>query len=387
MEKKTTTSNVKDAQVSPQVDYTLCYGKTPLAKIKQRITTSDMRSYPESDAEGNYRTTVIEKKDSGSYKRDTMKYSILGHSPRPGKRWQIGEETAIELERKGRFFWDGEKIKLKIYDFEDENSFSAQPNLLLDKGGSDTGSTEVNQELFGVPELFDNPKPVDLIKHFIEISSSPGDLILDFFSGSATTAHAVLDLNAKTNATSLYKYIMVQLPELVDANTEAARSGFNSISEIGKERIRRAAIKIQHDQGVDIDYGFRVFRLDESNMQDVYYHPHKYSQVDIDLLANNIKPDRSDLDLLVQVMLDWGLPLDLKIQKIQIGGKTVFDVANNALLACFDKDIDEKFAREVAVVNPLRIVFMDASFQDDTAKTNVKQLLKQLSPETEMKVL
>ena len=135
------------------------------------------------------------------------------------------------------------------------------------------------------------------------------------------------------------------------------------------------------------DYGFRVFRLSESNMQDVYYKPQDYKQASLELFADNVKPDRSADDLLAQVMLDWGLPLNLKIEQVQISGKQVFKVAINSLYACFESDIDESFAKEISKENPLRIVFKDSGFKDDTAKTNVKQLLKQLSPETEMKVI
>ena len=404
--KKTTTSNVKDAQVSPQVDYTMCYGKSDQAKIKQRETTTDHRSYPENDNEGNYRLAVIEKKDSGSYKRDTMKFPIMGHLPREGKRWQIGKDTAIKLEDKNRFVWDGEKIKLKIYELEDENSYSAQPNLMLDKGTSDSGAKEVNDDLFSTPELFDNPKPTSLIQYFIEISSNNNEIILDFFSGSASTAHAVMLHNViKNNRKN--NYIQVQLPELTDEKSEAFKVGYKNICEIGKERIRRAGKKILEEIKVKkesknseldfdgdssktdykLDIGFRVYRLDESNMQDVYYKPQDYKQDKLELFEDNVKPDRTADDLLAQVMLDWGLPLSLKIEQANINGKKVFKVADNSLFACFDNGIDESFAKEIAKEKPLRIVFRDNGFKDDTAKVNVKQLLKQLSPETEMKVI
>lgn len=180
---------------------------------------------------------------------------------------------------------------------------------------------------------------------------------------------------------------MVQLPEAIDDNSETYRAGYKTICDIGKERIRRAAKKIKEETGADIDYGFRVYRLDESNMQDVYYRPQDYKQQDMDLFADNVKPDRTADDLLAQVMLDWGLPLSLKIEQVDIAGKRVFKVAGNSLYACFDTGIDEDFAKAVAKDGPLRIVFRDNGFTDDTAKTNVKQLLKQLSPETEMKVL
>ena len=180
---------------------------------------------------------------------------------------------------------------------------------------------------------------------------------------------------------------MVQVPEKIDENSEAFIAGYKNICEIGKERIRRAAKKIKEETKADIDYGFRVYRLDESNMQDVYYKPQDYTQSSLDLFADNVKADRTSDDLLAQVMLEWGLPLSLKIEKKEIRGKQVFMVAENSLFACFDKGIDEDFAKELASEKPLRVVFKDNAFKDDTAKTNVKQLLKQLSPNTEMKVI
>src|SRR5690606_13823028 len=173
----------------------------------------------------------------------------------------------------------------------------------------------------------------------------------------------------------------------LENHSEASKAGYMTIAQIGKERIRRAAKKIKKETGAEIDYGFRVYRLDESNMQDVYYKPQEYTQANLDLFADNVKPDRTADDLLAQVMLDWGLPLSLKIERLEIAGKEVFSVAENSLYACFDKGIDEAFAKEIAEDQPLRVVFRDSGFKDDTAKVNVKQLLKQLSPETEMKVI
>jgi adenine-specific DNA-methyltransferase len=210
-------------------------------------------------------------------------------------------------------------------------------------------------------------------------------IILDFFSGSATSAQSVLEYNSLDKGDR--KFIQVQLPEKTDKKSEAYKLGFKNICEIGKERIRRAAKKIKEETGADIDYGLRVYHLDSSNMQDVYYRPQDYQQENLELFADNVKPDRTPDDLLAQVILDWGLPLSLKIEQVTISGKQVFKVAGNSLYACFDKGIDEDFAKEIAKDAPLRIVFRDSGFKNDTAKTNVKQLLKQLSPETEMKVI
>jgi adenine-specific DNA-methyltransferase len=252
--------------------------------------------------------------------------------------------------------------------------------------------------VLGFENIFNFSKPVDLIRYLIEKIDLSNNIILDFFSGSATTAHAVMQLNGENNGNR--KYIMVQLPEQTDENSEAYKAGYKNICEIGKERIRRAANKVKEEKRAKAekdgmfadfedtqDYGFRVYRLDSSNMQDVYYRPQDYKQEILDLFADNIKPDRSADDLLAQVMLDWGLPLSYKIERETILGKQVFKVAQDSLFACFDTGIDETFAKEIAKEKPLRVVFRDSGFANDTAKINVQQLLKQLSPETEMKVM
>jgi adenine-specific DNA-methyltransferase len=259
-----------------------------------------------------------------------------------------------------------------------------------------SGRAEVSS-LFNAA-IFDYPKPTSLIMYLINCIDDDDFIVLDFFSGSASTAHSVMKLNSIENKKC--KFILTQIPELTNKDSLAQNAGYKNICEIGKERIRRAANKIKEEKlkkaekdGIFAnfkdtqDYGFRVYRLDESNMQDVYYKPQEYKQASLELFADNVKPDRTADDLLAQVMLDWGLPLSLKIEQVEISGKQVFKVAENSLYASFDKNIDEEFAKELATSKPLRVVFRDAGFKDDTAKTNVKQLLKQLSPETEMKVI
>jgi adenine-specific DNA-methyltransferase len=265
---------------------------------------------------------------------------------------------------------------------------SKKPKSVLYKAEYSTStSTTQLKELFGA-KIFDGPKPVPFITDLQHIGTDENAIVLDFFSGSATTAHSVFEMNATINPIpGKRKFILVQLPEAINENSEAYKAGFENICEIGKERIRRAAIKIKKETGAKIDYGFRVYRLSDSNMQDVYYRPQDYKQDQLDLFTDNVKPDRTPDDLLAQVMIDWGLPLSLKIEKVSVAGKQVFKVAENSLFACFDDTIEEAFAKEIATQQPLRIVFRDSGFKDDTAKTNVKQLLKQLSPETEMKVI
>ncbi len=264
-------------------------------------------------------------------------------------------------------------------------------SLQLDNEVSSRRGTLEIESLFN-KKIFSYPKPSELIKRFVSIGSENDSIILDFFSGSATTAHAVMQLNAEDGGSR--KYIMVQLPEQIE-NAE-----YKNICEIGKERIRRAANKVKEDKRSKAekdgmfanfedtqDYGFRVYRLADSNMQDVYYRPQDYKQEQLAMFADNIKPDRTADDLLAQVMLDWGLPLSYRIEQIDVNGKQVFRVAQDSLLACFDKGIDEAFAKVIAKEKPLRVVFRDSGFANDTAKINVQQLLKQLSPETEMKVI
>lgn len=413
--KKGTTSNVEGAQVSSLVDSTLCFKKSENAVIKPRIKEKEMRNYPHKDNDGFYRTTVIEKKDSGAYKRDTMKFEIIGHSPRVGKRWQIGEDTARELEKKDRFIWDGEKIVLKIYDFEDKDTTSARPNLLFDHGSTDSAASLIKELFEGKEELFDNPKPIELLKDLIIISTNPSDIILDFFSGSSTTAHAVMQLNSEDGGNR--KFIMVQLPEPCDENSEAFKAGYKTIPEIGKERIRRAGKKIleeattKNTKGTkkdeennifdndtlsdvssvswlkNLDIGFRVYKTDSTNMKDVFYHPSELKQDQLDLLESNIKEDRTPEDLLTQVILDLGLELTLPIETKQILGNTVFIVQTNALVACFDKDIDFSIVDTISDLKPLKVVFKDASFKDDKDRINVEERFKRLSPETKVTVI
>lgn len=282
-------------------------------------------------------------------------------------------------ENGGETFWN---VFTKTYLQDVIDKSSATPNNFIEDHINQNASHELKS--LGIP--FDFAKPSSLIEFLASTCRvDKNDIVLDFFSGSSSSAHAIMKLNAKDNGNR--KFIMVQLPEQTEKDSDEFKAGFQNICEIGKERIRRASKKIKEETGADIDYGFRVYRLDESNMQDVYYRPQDYKQEALDLFADNVKPDRTADDLLAQVMLDWGLPLSLKIEQVRIAGKQVYKVAGDSLYACFDKGIDEEFAKAIAQDKPLRIVFRDNGFKNDTAKTNVKQLLKQLSPETEMKVI
>lgn len=239
------------------------------------------------------------------------------------------------------------------------------------------------KELMG--DVFDYPKSIEFLTKIIHMGSSPNTTILDFFSGSATVAQAVMQLNAEDGGNR--KYIMVQLPEETDEKSEAYKAGYKNICEIGKERIRRAAKKIKEETGADIDYGFRVYRVDSSNMKDVYYTPDKLGQMYLDDMASNIKEDRTGEDLLIQVMLECGLELSLPMESKEIEGKTVYYVAGNSLIACFDDEVSEAVTKKIAEDQPLRVVFRDSSFRDDSARINVEELFKLLSPSTEIQVL
>lgn len=256
--KKGTTSNVDGADVSSLFDNTICY-KNFKGKINPRITLKETRKYPNQDELGIYRTTVIEKKNEGSYERATMEFEILGHKPRLGKRWQIGMDKAQELIGKDRLYFDGEKIMMKIYDFEDIDTTSAQPNI-LDMHGSSDSANKMVKGLFDGIQLFDTPKPIELINYFIKISSNKNDIILDFFAGSGTTAHAVMQLNAEDGGNR--QFILVQLPELIDLKKNKTAYDFvkdelgvtpPTIFEITKERIIRAANQINAEIDNKID--------------------------------------------------------------------------------------------------------------------------------------
>lgn len=241
-------------------------------------------------------------------------------------------------------------------------------------------------------KFFDFPKPVSLLKEFILgatiFTKNEGDIILDFFSGSATTAHAVMKLNAEDGGNR--KFIMVQLPELTDEKSEAYKAGYKNICEIGKERIRRAGKKIKEEnadkEGIDkLDTGFRVLKLDSSNMGDVYYTPQEFDEQS--LFSENVKPDRSSEDLLFQVMLDLGIELSAKIEVRQMAGKNVHFVDGSYLIACFDKDVNESAITEIARLKPVYFVMRDASAANDNVIDNFEQIFRHYSPDTNCRIL
>jgi adenine-specific DNA-methyltransferase len=294
-------------------------------------------------------------------------------------KWLKGEEV---LDQKGqkikRFYFKSNGI----LQYEKEKG-TIHPNSLIEGVTTKNGSNEL-VDLFK-ENLVDFPKPTKLIRYLIGHILNNNDIILDFFSGSATTAHAVMQLNAEDGGNR--KYIMVQLPEKCDEKSEAYKAGFKNICEIGKERIRRAARKIKEETDADIDYGFRVFRVDSTNMKDVYYNPNQLSQEKLRLFVSNIKDDRTGEDLLIQVMLELGLELSLPMETKKMHGKKVHFVAGNSLVACFDENVPEELVRKLAQEKPLKVVFRDSSFKDDAARINVEEIFKMISPSTDVKVI
>ena len=247
------------------------------------------------------------------------------------------------------------------------------------------GDSEV-QKLFGNKKYFDYPKSVALLQLLVNTICNDDDTILDFFSGSATTAHAVMQLNAEDGGDR--KFIMVQLPEACDEKSEAFKEGYSNICEIGKERIRRAAKKIAEEHpDAKFDGGFRVFKLDNSNMNDIYYAAGDYTQDMLSMLESNVKSDRTDLDLLFGCLLEWGLPLSLPYSSEVIEGCTVHNYNDGDLIACFDENVSDDVIKEIAKKQPLRAVFRDSSFANSPSKINVGEIFKLMTPDTRIKVI
>jgi len=404
-------------------EYILCYTKRKdlLNLNKIPLTDKAKKEYSYKDSEGYFRRAILLHKTRGRhYYNVTTKNGKTLNGP-----WMIKEDEFLEKDSNNEILWTNsgdEQPYGKIYLHKSTGQI---PNDFWDTTFGSNQEASINLEKIFENRIFDFPKSTKLLKNIVTIGSDKSALILDFFSGSASTAHSVMQLNTEDGGNR--KFIMVQVPERTDEKSEAFKAGYETICEIGKERIRRAGNAIVENQKTllkqkeeelqkiedkneilkdeekiellqseinalqfsidNLDKGFRVYKLDSSNMQDVYYTPNQLSQDLLSDLEDNIKADRTPDDLVAQIMLDWGLPLSYKIEKTTIAGKEVYKVQEDNLLCCFDEGIGEAFAKEIAPLKPLRIVFRDKSFKDDTAKENVKQLLKQLSPESEMKVI
>ena len=336
--------------------------------------------------------------------RPTMRYDILGFTPQTGQ-WRNSKEKAdISISNYQKFLNNFEQ-KMTIEEYSIKSGITKFIRRIPDGTGKNGGvqhwiapsstslrtsnwiDIEVSQISKEIDLPFDNPKSKQLIMELIKLANLKNDdILLDFFAGSATTAHAVMQLNAEDGGNR--NFIMVQLPEPCDEKSEAFKAGYKTIAEISKERIRRAGKKIlegECHEDWNKDIGFRVLKIDSSNMADVYYTPDAIEQNQLKIFTDNIKPDRKPEDLLFQVLLDWGVDLSLPIRKETIQGKTVFFVDENALVACFDTGVNEDLVKELAGFEPLRVVFRDSGFVSDAVKINVEQIFKQMSPGTDVK--
>ncbi len=374
-------------------EYVILFAKNVvyLSRLFESFSDEYAKRYKEEDSEGRYFWDTFKRKSGKQY------YAITCPDGQVLSKDEFGNPLSW-LRSENRFKEDLEAGEIKFEKKADE-SWSVMfkqrmpegkkpRSLILDKGTTGDGSDEL-LNIFN-KNIFSNPKPVSLVNHLSGIILKENDIILDFFSGSATTAHAVMQLNAEDGGKR--KFIMVQIPEACDEKSEAFKAGYKTIADIGKERIRRAGQKIKTDNALtatDLDIGFRVLKVDSSNMNEVYYSPDAINKDDLHLFINNIKDDRSDEDLLFQVLLDWGVDLTLPIERQTIDGKTVFVVAVDAIVACFDRaeGVSESFIKELAKIKPLRAVFCDGGFANDSVKINVEQIFKTISPMTEIKTI
>ena len=388
------------AAISPAHNYILIYSKAGENwKNVRRLLPRDEKTVskyknPDNDPRGDWRLGPI---FASGERHEGLMYTITTPSgrkvsPPKGSHWRMLEKDFWKMYEDGRilFGMDGNgapAVKLYLQDVQD----GMVPRSIWscsEVGHTQDAKREI-QALFPDEVPFDTPKPTKLIKQIAYISCAENDIILDFFSGSATTAHAVMKLNAEDGGHR--KFIMVQLPEKTDEESEAYKAGYKNICEIGKERIRRAGRKIKEDAGLtaptDLDIGFRCLRLDSSNMENVYYTPEKTQQQDLFSLVDNVKSDRTPEDLLFQVMLDLGVLLSSSIEVKEIAGKKVFNVADGFLLACFDHDVTEETVKAIAQMKPYYAVFRDSSMANDSVATNFDQIFETYSPETVRKVL
>ena len=335
---------------------------------------------PDNDPRGIYRML-------GCWARGTqggVKYDFMSKTGEyfSERLWLFSKENLEKLDRDNKLIFKGDNVYRKMFIYENKGK---NPETLWEDVSNAANASDEIKRLFG-GIIFDTPKPVPYIKRMIQLAASKDSVIMDFFSGSATTAHAVMQLNSEDGGHR--KFIMVQLSEKCDEASEAYKAGYKNICEIGKERIRRAGDKIQSEHpDAKLDTGFRVFRVDESNMEDVYYHPEELTQTMLGGMVSNIKPDRTDLDLLYACLLDWGVEISLSHTQEVIDGCTVHNVDNGALCACFDERVPLSVIDYMAKQQPLRAVFRDSSFAADDSKINVTEIFKNLSPDTKVKVI
>jgi len=386
-------SNNDAKRFSTDHNHTLIYSKSSgwePAKLNDEAKRSHFKN-PDNDPRGPYFDG--NPLNSPAY-RENLVFDLVSPSgevitpPKNGWRWS--RETLNEKISSGeiRFTEDGKSIRRRTYLADMKGLPPSTLWIDLEKTGH---NRQAKYELVKlIPEdVFDTPKPVRLINFILELCNlQDEDIVLDFFAGSGTTAHAAMQYSASTGIN--LRFVMVQVAEELPVGSDAAKAGYSTIADISKERIRRAGKKIlEGDCHPDWnrDVGFRVLKVDTSNMKDVYYRPDQLSQADLFESVDNVKPDRTAEDLLFQVLVDWGVDLTLPIRRETLHGKTVFFVDDNALVACFDQGISEELVKELAKAEPLRVVFRDNGFASDALKINVEQIFRQLSPSTEVRTL
>ena len=379
-----------DAVVSLNHNYTLVYAKNMSVFYENKATfklpdTGEGFDNPDNDPRGKWKADPF---DSPGI-RPNLTYKITNPNngaeywPPEGRCWRTGEKEYLQFLEEGRIVFGKNgtsKPQLKRF-FSDAQSKGLTPKSLWDDCGTATDGTKEIIDIFGT-KVFDTPKPVGFIKRIIELCTDKNSIVLDFFSGSATTAHAVIEKNEEDGGKR--KFILVQVPEKCGENSQAENAGYQTICDIGEERIRRIGDK---NRCISADTGFRVLKLDSSNMKDVYYNPSETQQSLFDTYADNIKEDRTPEDLLFQVMLDLGVLLSSKIEETTIAGKQVFNVADGFLIACFDNDVTEETVKAVAEKKPYYAVFRDSSMANDSVATNFDQIFASISPDTVRKVL
>lgn len=399
-----TAGGIRPKFASKTHEYILVYAKNKneLDMIYAPLSSDAIKMYTQKDEKGKYRDKDFVFKNKST--NVNQKYGIECPDgevvyPKDGYIYRyIRSKFENALQEKAVTFKktntgplitsEGKQAHWNIYIRKYLGSAMGAPSTLIPKEMMSIYNvgTQCVQDLFDGVRVFDNVKPVDVIVYLLNMLTFNGDTILDFFSGSATTAHAVMQLNAENGGNR--KFIMVQLPEKTDEKSEAYKAGYKNICEIGKERIRRSAKKIaKENPETKFDGGFRVLKCDSSNMKDVYYTPDEYELSLFSNLEDNIKDDRSSEDLLFQVMLDLGVLLSSKIEETIIAGKRVLNVEDNYLIACFDENVTEEVIIEIAKQKPYYFIMRDSSMATDSVATNFEQIFAAYSPDTVRKVL
>lgn len=385
-------TNAGNARFRPQkvAEYVLVYSKSDPETQIYNVIPAKERTYPHEDELGKFRTTTILTSNRGTFRRETMRFESHGYTPNEDFRWKAGKDTIDHLYDTNHMYVndDGTPMEKKYAHEETDPLYPIYTFMDVDLSGTaESGKAELGR-LIGKQHGFDTVKPVQLIKYLIQTFANKEDIILDFFSGSATTAQAIMEQNTEDNGKR--KYILVQVAEECNPDGEAFKAGFKTICDIGKTRIIKVGDKLKDASPLTsqmLDVGFRVLKCDTSNMKDVYYNPNEYDLPKIGESVDNIKEDRTPEDLLFQVMLDLGVLLSSKIEETVIAGKKVFNVADGFLIACFDENVTDETITAIAKQQPYYFVMRDSSLANDSVATNFEQIFATYSPDTVRKVL